>query len=806
MNTLMRTTCLILLTCWSLMGQAATVCVDSAVSLVAAYNNMGNQPEGSIYTIKIVQGTYNVDGALQTTAQGLNNGVRILGGYTAGCASRVVNPSNTVLDGGNSSGGIGQRTRDASGITIEGLTLTRFTGWGVINLGASVESPLEVRHCRVINNQVDSAILLWSDGVMKISNSLIANNTISGTGAGVYIQYNEDADSGAIVNNNTVANNIGGPGLKVASTNGSDRIGEVANNILYGNTIDLDLFGFFSASNVLFVRGNLYGTMLGTPLSSDNIVANPMFVDAANGDYSLALISPAINSGQATQIYSFPARDIINRTRIIGSRIDRGAYESPQDDLNGFIVSTTADNGNNASPTPGSLRAAIQAGNAAGVPYKVSFQLNASCPAVITVSTALPDITGNVTIDGRTQTGWSPNTGYGAFDATLCVVLNGSGSVSVPWAFHVPSNASNAQLTIKGMALSGFTDAAIKLEGGHDHHLQGNQIGAVPFTNASDKGIYVGGSASGSYIGGFDDPSSVNLISGTDTAGIYLENAVGGSVIANNLIGFQTDGVSPLSNGIGIYLFNSPSNLISYNYVGNSDNAGIQISGPSALQNIVQTNNIGVNRLGGAAGNATAGVALSFAAQANTIGAPASATWGGNFIMHNGGPGVWVTPSGGASNRVLSGNFYSNGGLPIDLDGSGPTANPSGPGSSGPNLRQAHPILTQALRSAAGTTSTLVGSLSASRGNTSYRFDVYHAAECGANGRGVGGYPLAKFNATTNASGQVNINAGIAFPFVMNLGAISATATDPDGNTSEISNCVMEVLDNNPAVFADGFE
>lgn len=806
MNTLMRTTCLILLTCWSLMGQAATVCVDSAVSLVAAYNNMGNQPEGSIYTIKIVQGTYNVDGALQTTAQGLNNGVRILGGYTAGCASRVVNPSNTVLDGGNSSGGIGQRTRDTSGFTIEGLTLTRFTGAGVINLGSDDGSSVEVRHCRVMENQVDTAIWLWGGGAMKVSNSLIANNTISSTGSGVIIEYREGGDSSAIVNNNTVANNIGAMGLKVVSRDGSDRIGEVANNILYGNAIDLNLFGFLYANNALFVRGNLYGTMLGTPLTSDNIVANPMFVNAANGDYSLALISPAINSGQATQIYSFPARDIINRTRIIGSRIDRGAYESPQDDLNGFIVSTTADNGNNASPTPGSLRAAIQAGNAAGVPYKVSFQLNASCPAVITVSTALPDITGNVTIDGRTQTGWSPNTGYGAFDATLCVVLNGSGSVSVPWAFHVPSNASNAQLTIKGMALSGFTDAAIKLEGGHDHHLQGNQIGAVPFTNASDKGIYVGGSASGSYIGGFDDPSSVNLISGTDTAGIYLENAVGGSVIANNLIGFQTDGLSPLSNGIGIYLFNSPGNLISYNYVGNSDNAGIQISGPSALQNIVQTNNIGVNRLGGAAGNATAGVALSFAAQANTIGAPASATWGGNFIMHNGGPGVWVTPSGGASNRVLSGNFYSNGGLPIDLDGSGPTANPSGPGSSGPNLRQAHPILTQALRSAAGTTSTLVGSLSASRGNTSYRFDVYHAAECGANGRGVGGYPLAKFNATTNASGQVNINAGIAFPFVMNLGAISATATDPDGNTSEISNCVMEVLDNNPGVFADGFE
>lgn len=809
MNTLMRATCLILLACWCVTGYAATVCVDSAVSLVAAINDMGDQPDGSIYTIKIVQGTYNVDGAMNVPANGeIDWGVRILGGYTTGCANRVINPSNTVLDARNFSSNLHIVSFAESGVIIEGLTLTRVrhASVGAIVIFGNEESSIEVRHCRVTNSQVDTGILLWGAGKMKVTNSLIADNAVAAEGAGVQIEYRSGGDSAAIVNNNTIANNTGGAGLSIISADGTFRTGEVANNILYGNSIDLNLLNYFYTGNSLAVRGNLYGTLLGTPLTSDNIVANPMFVDPANSDYSVALISPAINSGEATQIYDFPARDIINRTRIVGSRVDRGAYESPQDDLNGFIVSTTADNGNNVSPTPGSLRAAIKAGNAAGVPYKVSFELNASCPAVITVSTALPDITGNVTIDGRTQTGWSPNTGYGAFDATLCVVLNGSGSVSVPWAFHVPSNASNAQLTIKGMALSGFTDAAIKLEGGHDHHLQGNQIGGIPFTNANDKGVYVGGNASGSYVGGFDDPSSVNLISGTDTAGIYLENTAGGSVIANNLIGFQTDGLSPLSNGIGIYLFNSPSNLISYNYVGNSDNAGIQISGPSAQLNIVQANNIGVNRLGGAAGNASAGVALSFAAQANTIGAPASATWGGNFILYNNGPGVWVTPSGGAGNRVLSGNFYSNGGLAIDLDGSGPTTNPGAPGSSGPNLRQAHPILTQALRSAAGTTGTLVGSLSASRSNTSYRFDIYHAAECGANGRGVGGYPLAKFNATTNASGQVSINAGIAFPFVMNLGAISATATDPDGNTSEIGSCVMEVLDNNPDVFSDGFE
>lgn len=803
MSALTRVALLILLLCLSPLSRAETVCVSSAVSLVQAIEAIESQPDGSIYTIKIVQGTYQVDGAIQMQ-QAYGYGVRVLGGYTAGCVSRVINPFNTVLDGRGASSVLGVWSREAdSEVLIEGLTVTRFHNYSAINLQDSDQSRIEVRHCRVINNQVDKALSLWGSR-MVVSNSLVAGNSVSAADAAVVLEYRSGSDSAAVVNNNTIANNTGGAGLKIISADGSYRLGEVANNILYGNAVDLNLLLYFYTGNSLSVRGNLYGTMLGTPLTSDNVVANPLFANTTAGDYSLALVSPAINSGAASQHYSFPSRDLINRNRIIGSRIDRGAFESPQDDLNGFIVSTTADNGNNSSPTPGSLRAAIKAGNAAGTPYKVSFELS-GCPLVININTALPDISGDVTIDGRTQTGWSPNSSYGAFDATLCLVLNGSGA-SVPWAFHVPSSASNAHLTVKGLVLTGFTDAAIKLEGGHDHHVLGNQIGAIAFTAASDKGVYVGSNASGAYIGGFDDPSAVNLIAGTNTAGIYLENAAGGSVVANNVIGFQPDGISAAGNGIGVCLFNSPGNHISYNYIGNSGNAGVQLSGASSQLNTLQYNVIGVNVQGLPAGNATAGVALSFAARQNTIGAPLTGGYGTNIISHNGGPGVWVSPSGGAGNRVLSGHFLHNTGLAIDLDGAGPTSNPTGPSSTGPNLRQAYPVLTQAIRSTSATAVSIVGTLTASVVNTSYRIDFYLDSECGRNRRSLGGAAIGRITVTTNGSGAAVIEATLDVPTQSALGGIGATATDSNGNTSEVGNCVWESDGNSSPLFADGFE
>jgi len=96
-----------------------------------------------------------------------------------------------------------------------------------------------------------------------------------------------------------------------------------------------------------------------------------------------------------------------------------------------FTVTTTADNGSNAAPTPSSLREAIVNANNSGG-GTINFNIPASDPncnatthvcTITIVTRPLPDITASVTIDGYTQPGASPNTLASGDNAVLLVEL-----------------------------------------------------------------------------------------------------------------------------------------------------------------------------------------------------------------------------------------------------------------------------------------------------------------------------------------------------------------------------------------------
>jgi hypothetical protein len=700
---------------------------------------------------------------------------------------------------------------------FEGLTFTRMVS-GQFNNPLTISSNLShgdtghysIRHCRFTRNTGNTIATMYGPQ-MRFLNNLVADNTLSGAGAAaVLIGHAHDADSGAAINNNTIANNSGGAGLNVESsdTSVSARQTEIADNIIWGNgSPNVRLSDFDSASNSLLMHYNLYGSVAGYNPPSSNLTSNPQFINAGAGNYGLAPSSPGINSGAAYQYYGFKDFDLAGNNRIVGSAIDRGALESSIDDRTSFVVTNTGDNGNNGAPLTGSLRAAIRAANLATQPFKISFAIPGACPRIIQMSTAMLDVTGDVTIDARTQNGWSANTDYGRFDASLCLVANGSGTT--PYALHVPSGATDARLTVHGMMFAGFSDAAIRLEGGANHRISGNQFGAVPFTSANGSAIRVTGASGGAYIGGFDDPPAVNLIAGSSSAGIYLDNASGGSTLGNNVIGFQVDGTSRGDNNIGVFIFNSPGNEVFNNYISNSETNGVTISGAASNGTTLRYNLIGVDWTLGVPGNQGAGVGIVFGAQNSTIGAPSSSGFGGNRISGNLGPGVWISPSGGSGNRVLGNQFFDNQSVDIDFGTAGPTPNQANNPVPGPNHLQNYPILTSAVRSGvANPIATVSGSLH-SAPNSNYRIDVYAGPACDttAPGRGTAELYLGRAIVATNASGDASLNIALPAPTSLSFDTVSATATSAAGDTSELGNCINLVSGTLPnAVFANGFE
>jgi hypothetical protein len=130
----------------------------------------------------------------------------------------------------------------------------------------------------------------------------------------------------------------------------------------------------------------------------------------------------------------------------------------------------------------------------------------------------------------------------------------------------------------------------------------------------------------------------------------------------------------------------------------------------------------------------------------------------------------------------LTNSIHSNTGLGIDLFPLGVTPNDPGDADSGPNELQNFPVLTSA--STGGGTTQIQGTLN-SHAITAYRLEFFSNTTCDPSGYGEGERFLGSTNVATNATGSVSFNA----TFAGMSSFVTATATDPAGNTSEFSNC-----------------
>ncbi len=446
-----------------------------------------------------------------------------------------------------------------------------------------------------------------------------------------------------------------------------------------------------------------------------------------------------------------------------------------------FTVTNTNDSG------AGSLRQAIlDANNTPGV-QTINFSLSEGAQT-ITPATALPDINDAVIIDATTQPG---------YNGTPLIELNGSSAGTSAFGLKVMATAANS--TIKGLIINRFARAGIQLFGG-GHTIQGNYIGTTSAGTAAANnrdGIDLQDGAN-TLIGGTATGQG-NVISGNtgdgtqpfpNGSGILIFSATN-TLIQGNRLGVGVNGTNAVPNGYGILTSGSGStiggtaagtaNIISGNY-----NTGITLSGTGATGNLVQGNFIGTDATGANQNVPNpVGISIEQGASNNTIGG--TTTGAGNVIAYNlrtAQSGVDVTGAG-TGNAILSNSIYGNG-SGIDLKADGVTPNDAGDSDTGPNNLQNFPVLSSA--SFSNNVISIQGTLN-STPNTTFRVEFFGNPNCDSSGNGEGQFNRGAQNVTTDGNGNASFTQNATV--ISGGGVITATATDPNGNTSEFSACLQ---------------
>jgi hypothetical protein len=166
-----------------------------------------------------------------------------------------------------------------------------------------------------------TVVLLARGSVTRFTNCLFANNTgTSGT-----IRLTNNALSDFI--NCTLVDNTPNPFDLTFATIAPSSL-RVRNSIVRGRTDgNRRMFAANQAAAVLTVSdSNVSGGL--TSLGASNIItSDPLFIDAAAGDYSLNTGSPCIDTGNSAFVPATITQDLALGARISGVNVDMGAYE-----------------------------------------------------------------------------------------------------------------------------------------------------------------------------------------------------------------------------------------------------------------------------------------------------------------------------------------------------------------------------------------------------------------------------------------------------------------------------------------------
>ncbi|MBI3965182.1 MAG: thrombospondin type 3 repeat-containing protein [Chloroflexi bacterium] len=434
---------------------------------------------------------------------------------------------------------------------------------------------------------------------------------------------------------------------------------------------------------------------------------------------------------------------------------------------------------------------------------------------------------------------------YIGTDATGTQAIPNAGGVTLVFASRrtrIGTNADGVNDAAERNVISGNTFSGIGIQGSgsHDNVIAGNYIGttatgnviggtvpaarnvisgnsqygidffSIPVTGNTVLGNYIGVDvtgvsalpnqrgvslrATGNTVGG-SGAGMGNVISGNREQGVYFFNA-DANLVEGNYIGLGADGITPVGNSSsnsanftagGVIVDGSRTNTIAGNVIAGNAGSGVVSKYAGAIVstgNVIRGNAIGLDATGASRPNTTYGIYI-FQGVDNVIGG--SAPGAGNVIHRSVLDGLFVEHGTQAVGNVIRGNSITgSGGLGIDLSPNGVTLNDYGTAPDadpGPNKLQNYPVLASA-KSSSGTI-TITGVLT-STPSTTFALDFYSNAAADPSGHGEGERYLGSHTVTTAANGSAPFTA--TFAQAVPVGHfISATATDPAGNTSEFS-------------------
>jgi CSLREA domain-containing protein len=285
-----------------------------------------------------------------------------------------------------------------------------------------------------------------------------------------------------------------------------------------------------------------------------------------------------------------------------------------------------------------------------------------------------------------------------------------------------------------------------------------------------------------------------NLVSGNLGPGIAVLSTATGITIRNNYIGTDVTGTAALgnSNGIEVGLGAGPTDVTiggspygEGNLISGNDEAGILLyHGAKVRGNIIGADNTGLAALG----NGADGIRVK--GPGNDIGGIGYF----NIIAFNGGHGVAVLSGSGSAvdNSILSNSIHDNDMLGIAIDEDVVIPNDNMDPDAGDTNRQNYPLITSAIADAVAMESTISGTLNSLPG-TVFTIQIFTNASCDPSGYGEGHRLIRTMTVTTDINGQALINALFLSTYIDPANFITATATDPAGNTSGFSNCIQVV-------------